>query len=269
MGNDLKCQFGESEQEIIERIFSSLPFNKVDLGRLTYDLNETIIESDRLSSYSSQPSTGPIKHIPKITMSFNTDKINSYLEKYVNVDENKCNKIHMTYFNNVLHMKNNVLILSTILVSLCRGDKDEKVKYLSELYEKGNLLIDKDLFKFYLYDIIKANSVLCVNSCRNFLGEKSSKLMDEIYSEYRRKKLCDFILSNYTIAFNEVFRPKEVSLTDSVVIDDTNIKKFISALFDLIFPSLKGDFIRNWLSEEYERDKPSFLGTECCGGGVD
>lgn len=267
MGSDLKkCQLGESEEEIIERIFFALPFRNIDAAKIYEDLNNTLLENERLSSSSTRM---PVIHLPKIAINFDIPKVNSYLENNVIRDDNICKKIHMEYFNNILLMDNNVLVLYTILLAICKGEKEEKVKYLSDVYERSNLLIDKDLFRIYLKEVIRANSSLCVKSFRELFGNKNTKRLEEVYSDFRRKKLCDYILSNYAVAFNDSYKDAEIPVNDSIVNDNKINQKFISKLFDLIFPSLKGEFIRSWLSEEYERDRPNFIGGECCNSTDD
>ena len=263
MGNGLKCQLGESEEEIIERIFHSLPFKDIDANKLINDLNKRIIESERLSAYTTRVQ---VKHIPKISMSFDMEEIQKYLKDQIESSNNPYKDIQLKYFNNIIKMDNSVLILTTILICICKGEKDQKVKILSDLYDKSNLLIDKDLFKFYLKDIIDANSTILVSSFNELFGKDSNRLDDE-YNDFRKKKLCEFILSNYTIAFNNVFKDNKFEMTDSIVIGDEMNKLFIAELFDLILPSLKGDFIRNWLAEEYEKDRSTIGNAACCGSG--
>lgn len=269
MGNDMKCQFGESEEEIIERIFLALPFRHLEAAEIYKDLNETYQENERLSATITK---GATMHLPKTYLNFDLSKITPYLEKNIMRDDNICKKIHMEYFNNLLLMDNNVLLINTILLCISKGEKEEKVKFLSELYQRGTLLIDRDLFRLYIEDVIKANSCLCVNSFKELFGDKSCLRLNEVYNDFRRKKLCDFILSNFTIAFNDVYKDEKIPANDSIPIEENSNNnkndKFINKLYDLILPSLKGDFIRTWLSDEYERDKSSFLGNECCGSNT-
>lgn len=253
MGNDVKCQLGESEEEIIERACYLIPFKEYDCYEVYNELKKAIIENERPQDKASKNN---IKHIQKNSISFNPEKIHKYLEEVINKENNPLKEIHMKYFESILTMENSVLIMSTILILISKGERDSKAKFLSELYQKSNKLIDKDCFKYYIKDIIQANTTNCVEAFKELLDRnKNVYKLEIIYNETRKQKLCDYIMSNYNITYNGIY--KDIPISDSIVVEDDKSSSFFDKLFDLIVPSIKGDFIRNWLSEEFEKDFPA------------
>ena len=53
MGNNLKCHMGESQEEIIERVFTMIPFNDVDVNLIYKEFLSCIALSESNQEYES------------------------------------------------------------------------------------------------------------------------------------------------------------------------------------------------------------------------
>lgn len=237
MGNNLKCHMGESEEEIIERVFTLIPFNEVDVNQLYKDFISCITTSEGTKE-------SELDYFKYTTM----------INKIINNESNSCKLVHLDYFDNLRKIDNCILIIGAILIYLSKGVKEEKVEILTNHYIKYNGSIKKENIESFVMKIIQANTDLCINAYEN--NNEGNKKLSEVYDENRKKKLCDYIMMNYDSVQKKY--SQEVNITEE------NIeRKMTKEVFELIFSLLKGEFIRNWLSEEYEKDKPKGESNPC------
>ena len=94
-------------------------------------------------------------------------------------------------------------------------------------------------------NLIDANTTFCINAYEN--SNEGNKQLSEVYSEKRKKKLCEYIMMNSNLVEKKYDENSKV---------ENKEKKMIKEILELNFCLLKGEFIRNWINEEYEKEKP-------------
>lgn len=233
MGNNLQCHIGESEEEIIERIFSSIPFNDIQVQKVYSQYKDCLIINEEGKE-----------------IELDYFKYSTMINKIINKENNKCKLIHLDYFDMLRKIDQSILCIGAILIYISKGTKEEKISLLNDHYANYSGDYTKEGILSFIKKIIKANTDICVNASDN--GKESSKKMKEVYDDYRKTKLANYIMLNYDLLISKKNQGKE-----------TLNKTLTNELFELIFPLLKGEFIRNWLSEEYEKDKPKVETNTC------
>lgn len=233
MGNNLQCHIGESEEEIIERIFSSIPFNDIQVQEVYSQYNDCMITCEGGKD-----------------IELDYFKYSTMINKIINKENNNCKLIHLDYFDMLRKIDQCILCIGAILIYISKGSKEEKISLLSDHYANYSGDYTKEGISSFIMKIIKANTDICV--CASDNGKESSKKMIEVYDDNRKTKLANYIMMNYDLLISKKNKGKP----------KLN-RRLTNELFELIFPLLKGEFIRNWLSEEYEKDRPKVETNPC------
>lgn len=228
MGNNLKCHMGESQEEIIERVFTMIPFSEVDVNDIYREFISCITPS-----------------VVKQEEELDYFKYTTMINRIINKESNNCKLVHLDYFDNLRKIDNAILIIGTILIYISKGVKDEKIEILTKHYIKYNGGIKKESFKLFIMNLIDANTTFCINAYEN--SNEGNKQLSEVYSEKRKKKLCEYIMMNSNLVEKKYDENSKV---------ENKEKKMIKEILELNFCLLKGEFIRNWINEEYEKEKP-------------
>ena len=297
MGNNLQCHMGESVEEIFNQIYKAIPLDEIEVFELyqkyltcittpqshnvllsqlqqpqnqnTNQLSSTSNLNPLKSSFASltsanaqtdqqqqqQPSTNRLSFLTLDYFNFNT-----MLNLLIYKDSNKCKAIHQLYFDNLRKMENNVAIIGTMFIYLSKGVKEEKIELLTNLYTQCFNSIHKEVFNAYVKGIINANTSVGVYSFGSALGNEGVKKMNDIFSEKRRRNLNDYIMNNYGSVYYKYYKKDDVNVEYGV---DGNNAKIVKEFFELVYSMLEGEYIRNWLSEEYEKDKPKMEDNPC------
>ena len=221
MGNALDCQKIECEQETIQNILSSMNINEIPCKNAYEEYMKCVNSQTEL-----------------------TVDENKYLN-YTNalIGHKTYRDAQKDFFKNLPDYKPK--IIGPICVLLAQGSKEEKSKILSEHYNKYY----SPEIKEYISDICKVQSQYCIDLFKNNLGKDAEDIFTEAYTNQRIMKLTDFILKNY-------FQVKTKYLNKNNFQTDTGNDELIaSEFFDLSIGQLDGEYIRNWLYDEYLRNK--------------
>ena len=222
MGDALDCQKIECEQETIDNILSSMNINEIPC-KTAYE--------EYMKCINSQT---------KLTVEEN---------KYINftnalIGHKTYSEAQKEFFKYLPDYKSK--IIGPICILLAQGSKEEKSKLLCEHYNKYY----SPEIKEYISDICKVQSQYCIDLFKNNLGKDAEDIFTEAYTNQRIMKLTDFILKNY-FQVKTKYLNKNNGKTDS----GDNDKLISSEFFDLSIGQLDGEYIRNWLYDEYLRDK--------------
>lgn len=253
MGNDLKCHIGESEEEVVEKICSSIPFSEISVKE-SYEEFKKCISANDIGLTSS---TGSINKNTLNYFSYST-----FINSVVSSQSNKCKIIHSDYFDNLRRMDDCIPTIGTIIIMLSNGCKEEKIDYLNENYSNYYGTISSDVMNKYIKNVITANTNVCIYSFNSTFGFESTKKLNEICSEARKKKLEENIMVNYKSVFDKYYK-NETPSPETMRIENNNNGRIIKEFFELSYSMLQGDYIRGWLSEEYEKDRPTNA-IPCC-----
>jgi hypothetical protein len=267
-----QCQKTESEQEVIMRILSKMNLSDIETTSAYDEFFKCLNKEHGFLDYF---------------LYF------SYLNKIVG--DNNYKNVQLKFFENL--WKNdtngkNSKVIGTMIILLSKGLASTKVEILFQHYSKFYLVYDEKTVKEFIYDIIDANTDLCINTFRENFGHEISEQMTKIYTKERKRKLMKEIYSNYENVFIKYYHKSpnnlksrklnssfdyaniDIKLIESDLIpQDDNyfpqlqdkknsvVKKFcenekiIREFLQLAFNQLSGNYIRSWLEEEHSKDR--------------
>ena len=277
---------GESVEEIFNQIYKAIPLDEIEVFELyqkyltciTTPQSHNALLSHLQPQHQSQPSqpANPLKSsFSSLTSANNANEqqishrslltldyfnFNTMLNLLIYKDSNKCKAIHQLYFDNLRKMENSVAIIGTMFIYLSKGVKEEKIELLTNLYNQCFSTIHREVFNAYVKGIINANTSVGVYSFGSALGNEGVKKMNEIFAEKRRRNLNDYIMNNYGSVYNKYYKNEDGNVEQGV---DGNNGKIVKEFFELVYSMLEGEYMRNWLSEEYEKDKPKVEDNPC------
>ena len=234
MGNDLDCHKIELEEETIEQIFNEIPISKMPLEKIYKEFMECVNET---------------------TPEDSTDKID--------IEENQYRNIHLDYFDNLRRTESRIENLGTILIFLSIGSKEEKIGDLINLFSKCYNTISQFNLNEYILNVIKANSNLCVYSFMSSLPKEGIIILNKVYDLSRQKNLANFIMSNYNSLYQKYFKDNNTPTQFDLDVKKNNNQIFLKEFFELIYSMMNGVYIRNWLMEEYTKNKSVPI-SGCC-----
>ena len=215
MGNTLKCQKIETEEEIIHQNLTSMNINELPCESVYSEYKKTFL------NYSD------------LTINKNKyDVFSSALIGHKNYTD-----IQKDFFLNLPDY--NITILGPILVLLSLGNKTEKSNILTEYYMKYYLPEITD----FISDIIKVFTIYCIELFHDKLDRDNADKLIEVYNSVRIKRLSEFILNNY-------YQVKTKYMNQSI-----KDEKIVHEFFELSLEQLNGDYMRNWLYDDYLKNK--------------
>ena len=234
MGNSMKCQNVENGEEIIHTIMSTMNLKEIPCKRAYEEYKKCVTKENN----------------SKIKVDRNL------YSNYVNavIGHNAYREVQAIFFEHL--QKDNHMIIAAIIILFSQGNKEEKGKMLTEIY---NEFYSGDSKKMIL-DIITINTSYCVELFKENLGKESYNMLKDIYNEKSKEKLAELILDNYTGVEKKYFSKSMGSVDNKAMKekDDNMLREF----FNLSLEQLDGEYIRNWLNEEYLKsnfDKKSSL----------
>ena len=276
MGLILTCQKLECEDEILQRILSTMFLTEINC-KLAYIEFLKCINKDNTIHYF---------------------KFQTFLKLIIG---NNIYKLAQKEFFNNLFRNNatSIRVIGTIIIFLSKGSKSDKIELLKTHFNSYYNGLNDNSIKEFVMDIIDANTDNCIVSFKSNLSVDLVKNMCDVYQHKRKRKLEDLILGNYdgvkmkyfNIKTNEIdlCQGDELKLNNSLIDDDDNnninsnindndvgIKnekvmnddlfinedcsvksdKMLKEFFELSYSQLNGEFIRSWLYDEYLKDKP-------------
>jgi hypothetical protein len=240
------CQRFLNEEESITAIFSSLPLREIPVQR-SYEEFQLCMENGALDFF----------------------KYFSYVDKIVGNNSNQ--ELHKFFFENLWKEEvNRVQMIGTLIILLSKGSDGEKIGilvkhfhsyYFSKKSNKSNAM--ENSLKSFLWDFIYTHTYLCYLSFNSHLGNDNMKSYTYIWSENRREKLMYAIYQNYEsvkLKYNKRQQSEDYSSLSSKSseesISSTDYDNIIlKEFFKLVDTQLDGDFVREWLHDDYMREK--------------
>ena len=95
----------------------------------------------------------------------------------------------------------------------------------------------------FISDIIKVFTIYCIELFHDKLDRDNADKLIEVYNSVRIKRLSEFILNNY-------YQVKTKYMNQSI-----KDEKIVHEFFELSLEQLNGDYMRNWLYDDYLKNK--------------
>lgn len=247
----LTCQKVECEEEILQRILSTMFLTEIDCNIAYTEFIKCINKDGTLHYFKYQ----------------------NYL--HVIIGNNIYKAAQKEFFENLFRNSSKaVRVIGTIIIFLSKGNKGTKIDLLKTHFNKYYQGLNDNTIKEFVQDIINANTDNCIVSFKNNLSIELIRNMCDIYQKKRKRKLENYILDSYDDIKSKYYNTKKTNeislenkeLTSSLLIDNDSLfkseeqtiaeEKVLKEFFELSFSQLNGEFIRNWLYDEYIKDKP-------------
>ena len=274
MGLMLTCQKVECEEEILQRILSTMILPEIDC-KIAYTEFLKCIDKDKNLNYFK------FQNFIKVIIGNNIYKL-----------------AQKEFFDNLFRNGDkSIRVIGSIIIFLAKGTKTSKIELLKIHFTNYYQGLNDNSIKEFVQDIIDANTDNCIVSFKNNLSIDLVRNMCDIYQKKRKRKLENFILNNYDGIKTKYYNLKnnnEIILEEEGYDEDNllnntladleekkkNLKhgkvitiekeedifkseeetmkneKVLKEFFELTFSQLSGEFIRNWLYDEYLKDKP-------------
>ena len=270
----LTCQKVECEEEILQRILSTMILPEIDC-KIAYTEFLKCIDKDKNLNYFK------FQNFIKVIIGNNIYKL-----------------AQKEFFDNLFRNGDkSIRVIGSIIIFLAKGTKTSKIELLKMHFTNYYQGLNDNSIKEFVQDIIDANTDNCIVSFKNNLSIDLVRNMCDIYQKKRKRKLENFILNNYDGIKTKYYNLKnnnEIILEEEGYDEDNllnntladleenkkNLKhgkvitiekeedifkseeetmkneKVLKEFFELTFSQLSGEFIRNWLYDEYLKDKP-------------
>ena len=274
MGLMLTCQKVECEEEILQRILSTMILPEIDC-KIAYTEFLKCIDKDKNLNYFK------FQNFIKVIIGNNIYKL-----------------AQKEFFDNLFRNGDkSIRVIGSIIIFFAKGTKTSKIELLKIHFTNYYQGLNDNSIKEFVQDIIDANTDNCIVSFKNNLSIDLVRNMCDIYQKKRKRKLENFILNNYDGIKTKYYNHKnnnEIILEEEGYDEDNllnntladleenkkNLKhgkvitiekeegifqseeetmkneKVLKEFFELTFSQLSGEFIRNWLYDEYLKDKP-------------
>ena len=171
------CQKGESEEETIIRILSTMHLSHIEVRSAYSEFLKCINQDEKYLDF----------------FLFKT-----YLQKIIG--DNNYKSAQMTFFENLRKLDKkqaNIKIIGTIIIYLAKGNNYQKKEILIEHFEKFYDSFDDFSIKTFIGDLIESNTNVCLISFNANLGAEGVESMAEIWNNQRKAKLASSIFSNF------------------------------------------------------------------------
>jgi hypothetical protein len=277
MGNTFSCQKVESEEETIDRLFSTMNLNDIDTESAYEEFVKSITNK-------------------KLDLSL----FESYLNRIIG--DNTYSKVQYKYFNSMSQKHNNsenIKKLGLAIIMLSKGTNETKItclfNHFNNFYKLQNKITDTfkvlpTLVQEFIMDIIENNTDYCLYAIQSSMEVEYINEIAQVWKKERMKNLFNSIYANFeslNFKYNKFHSPKKRSLslidgnseeklrekkksTDiisdkkcitefSYQIADKNYKdeseKIIHEFIELSFGQFIGSYIRNFLYEDYMKER--------------
>jgi hypothetical protein len=244
------CQKLSSEDETITNIFNSLLLKDIPVNQ-SYEEFQQCMCNDDLDFF----------------------KYFNYTNKIIG--NNLYQDLQKVFFENLWKEKDRrSQKIGILVVALSKSSDSEKIDYILKHLD-CYYLVGKDVnkgkaieigVKNMLADMIYMHSTLCYNTFRTHVGNDNMKNYVQIWNDKRKEKLMFTIYQNYESVRYKYHRKKmsdgDVRSRNSS--DSNNVQEreqvdyeslVLREFLELIETQLDGDFIREWLHEDFMKEK--------------
>lgn len=272
MGVACACQRLESEEETISRIFSAMNLSHIE-AKSAYSEFLNCINQD-------------IGSIDYFMFQNYTNLI---------IGENKYKLVHKEYFENLRKLDSSLKKIGSAIIFISKGSKLSKINLLHDHYKRYYVHLKDSSIKQFINDIVELNTDDCVDAFKDYLGYESVRNIKKVYSTKHKRQLKNFIFLNYESVKLKYFhfknnlsmiQPELDRLNTSIEIDNKELKtsngfsstmeknfknkcdivpykleedwsdeKLLKELLELSYDQLSGEYIRNWLYDEFLKEK--------------
>lgn len=248
MGGDYHCRDTEIGDEMLEEIINEIPIKDTPVSE-SFEQYKSCINQETTGSGDKRVD---LDYAKLCGLLFPREK-------------SKYRAQQMEYFDNVWRSDEGTQVLGELIILLSKGGKISHIKYSCELYELFYQNLDKNNLWKLVRGVVQSMSELALISFGTGLPTKENKKMSQMYSISRQKALTDYIMSNYDSLFEKEFKGKTPQ-PGELKMKNKNIKDLLKRFYELIYSNLNGNYIRNWLSEEYLKEKPKLINPcDFCG----
>lgn len=177
MGITCACQKGESEEETIVKILSSMNLNDIETKSAYSEFSKCINKEGDFLDYFM---------------------FKSFLAKIVG--DNNYKAAQTTFFENIRKSdgnKVNIKVIGSLIIYLSKGTNYQKIEMLSEHYETFYRHFDETSVKSFLSDLVDANTNNCLFAFREQLGKEGIESLVDIWKKVSKRKLVNHVLENY------------------------------------------------------------------------
>lgn len=291
--NSCLCPIHNNAQEAIDTIFISTKLSETSLEQNIAKVLECVnrIEQKQISPDYSFIITDCLTDYDFLNKNFNVARFNVYLNSILN--NKHLFQAQQLYFNKILEKHDATQTcfstIITLVIMLSKTAFVDKVEILHQHITQFYGKTEKDIIRF-LADIINLNTDDCIYGFYPFLTNSEIMTLTKVFSLTRKERLLKHILRNYNDKNNLQLtrsiittRERRESIDETKELDNSKIeeklaktrrskvihdsekiinlsnededhKKIYTFLCNRM-NELNGEFVRNWLYEDYCQEK--------------
>lgn len=175
MGAACTYQKGESEDETITRILSSMSLNGIETKSAYNEFLKCLNEDDAYLDFF---------------------QFKSFLTRIIG--ENVYKKAQLSFFENLRQIEAlSIKLIGILIIYLSKGSNYQKIESLSEHFERFYHKYDETSVKIFLNNVIELHTDLCLLSFKENLDSETVQNLSEVWSKIRKLKLCSHMFMNY------------------------------------------------------------------------
>jgi hypothetical protein len=281
MGNTCTCEKLETEEEMIGRIMTSLALKEIDSVSAYENFLKCIVNKE-LNYFSFQ------NYLNSIVGDNKYSKIQkTYFEILSKLEGGNYENMKKIGIMIISLSKGYNAVKTNLLIS------HFNYFYLNQLFSNDMETVKEDIdsnrlifsLRLFVSDVIECNTQHCLTTCREFMQYDGFKNVSNIWNIKRKRKLLINILQNleniemkfiknreeldkHQYSSGDAFKSyKSMNMSDESEGDSENreIKPlYVNAIYDIIiinefieltYPQLNGEYIRNYLYDEYMKER--------------
>lgn len=249
MGSDvMHCRDTEIGDEMLDNMIKEIPLKDVPL-------------KESFESYKSSLNWGNNDYGKK-TVYLDYSKFSEFLNPLIVKSSNKYQNEQIMYFDDVRNLENGTEILGQLIILLSNGNKEEQIDYSCELYNTFHDTLEESSLHNTILGIVRSFSDVALESFASLLPNKEYIKLKQIYVPNKQRALADYIMSNYRFIAEKKNKGKTPVGEDSKKSnkkEKDEDKALLKRFFELIYSHLNGSYIKNWLNDEYLKEKPKLI----------
>lgn len=252
MGSDnMHCRDTEIGDEMLEDMIKQIPLHNVPVTE-SFESYKSCLEENE-DDYGGK------------TFYLDYSKFCEFLNPLISSEGNKYRLEQLEYFDNVRRVEQGTEVLGLLLILLSNGSKIQQIQYACELYTIFHEELSRTHLNKLINGIICSFSELALISFGTTLPSKENNKLSQVYTASRQRELTDYLMKNFDSLYVKRFK-EETPTQEACKMTNNKNKQLINRFYELIFSNLNGSFIRNWLNDEYLKEKPKLINPcDWCG----